>query len=244
MRVGELRFQILDASLQRSALRRSKRIAAAIAWCRRRHPASPDAGDRWMPPRCRRARHPSADELRSSLRIDSVRQSSSAPGNAQHRAAAQNIDVAAEGIGIRAIHGDHGLIDVARRDSARKLCAILVSVSPLSDAIACRQLTGAAPPSSASVASAAGARSRSAPCTRRCGRDEAGGEVPGNGTAVGFACVVLGKRSRSDRGGFAYRRGRADRRWCSHGRGHGRRAAGRLAGRIYRRVEQYACIRA
>ncbi len=60
--------------------------------------------------------------------------------DAQHRAAAQNIDVPAEGVGIRAIHRHHGLIDARRRigvQAARDLGERIALADPISPA--CRR---------------------------------------------------------------------------------------------------------
>ena len=55
--------------------------------------------------------------------------------NTQHAATAQNIDVPAEGIGIRAIHRHHGLIDVRSRSAGLQTARDLGERIALADPI-------------------------------------------------------------------------------------------------------------
>ena len=114
MRVRELRFQILDATLQRLRFTAGSGLAAAIAGTAagtRRHETQVAAG-------CGVAVAAPGIHLTMHFthRLGLVqRRDFVAARHAQHSTAPQDIDVAAECLGIRAVHGDHGLIDVASR---------------------------------------------------------------------------------------------------------------------------------
>ena len=110
MRVRELLLQILNAILERGASPLESNCRR-YCWCRRPRPESRGVGGRRMQRRfaapCIHLTMHFADSFGLIQRRYLI-----GARDAQYRATAQNVDVAAERFGIRAIHRNHGLIDV------------------------------------------------------------------------------------------------------------------------------------
>jgi hypothetical protein len=110
MRLGELTFQILDAILERLRFRVGCTGIAAAG----RAAAGARGNETQVTIAGSAARAAPLAHLAVNFlgRFGLILRSDFVPaGDAQHRAAPQNIDIPAERIGIRAVHRHHGLID-------------------------------------------------------------------------------------------------------------------------------------
>jgi hypothetical protein len=214
MRGGELRFQILDAILERLCLRvGGVRITASGRAAARagRHQAqmSVRCAAAGAAPRIHLTVH-FADRFALIQGGNLIR-----AGETQHGTAAQYVDISTECIGIRPVYRHHGLIDVGGGRGTRIGAQ---TARNLGKGVALGHAVATAADGGCRLRCAAGGRCAGGRRGRRCGSGAPGGRRRG---------------ARRRRGTAGWGSGYGGR--CAHGGG----AARGLARRVHRRIEQH-----